>query len=123
MAVRHLDVEVREEPGAAVLDLSGEINGFGRETLEAAYAKAEEGDPKVVLLNFAGVDYINSTGIALIVSLLGKARAANRRLLACNLSEHYVEIFNITRLSDFMNVFPDEDSAIDAVGDRPEPKS
>lgn len=114
MAVRHLDVEVREEAGAAVLDLSGEINGFGRETLEAAYERAERGDPPVILLNFAGVDYINSTGIALIVSLLGRARATNRRLLACNLSEHYVEIFNITRLSDFMNVFPDETSALTA---------
>jgi anti-sigma B factor antagonist len=114
MAVRHLDVEVREEPGAAVLDLSGEINGFARETLEAAYEKAERGDPQVILLNFAGVDYINSTGIALIVSLLGKARASGRRLLACNLSDHYVEIFNITRLSDFMNVFPDEQSALGA---------
>lgn len=114
MAVRHLDVEVREGgEGVAVLDLSGEINGFATETLEAAYAKAEEGDPATILLNFAGVDYINSTGIALIVSLLGKARAAGRRLLACNLSEHYVEIFNITRLSDFMSVFPDERSALD----------
>ena len=114
MATRHLDVEVREETGAAILDLSGEINGFAMETLEDAYAKAEAQDPRVILLNFEGVDYINSTGIALIVSLLGKARAANRRLLACNLSEHYVEIFNITRLSDFMNVFPDEESAMQA---------
>jgi len=44
--------------------------------------------------------------------LLTRARKANRRLLACGLSEHYVEIFNITRLVDFMNVFPDEVSAL-----------
>jgi len=112
MATRHLDVEVRQEPGAVVLDLRGEINGLAMEALNEAYAKAEAKDPEVVLLNFAQVDYINSTGIALIVGLLGRARASNRRLLACGLSEHYVEIFNITRLSDFMNVFPDEDSAL-----------
>jgi anti-sigma B factor antagonist len=58
------------------------------------------------------VDYINSTGIALIVGLLAKARASRRSLLACNLSQHYVEIFNITRLSDFVSVFPDEESAL-----------
>jgi len=45
------------------------------------------------------VGYINSTGIALIVGLVARARASHRSLLACNLSEHYVEIFNITRLS------------------------
>jgi anti-anti-sigma factor len=61
------------------------------------------------------VDYINSTGIALIVGLLARARKSHRRLLACGLSEHYIEIFQITRLADFMTVFPDEKSAVDVV--------
>src|SRR5215216_5317075 len=112
MAVRHLEVEVRREHGGAVLDLRGEINGFAQEVLDAAYAEAEKGNPETILLNFEGVDYINSTGIALIVGLLARARATKRRLLACNLSDHYVEIFNITRLSDFMSVFPDEKTAV-----------
>jgi anti-sigma B factor antagonist len=111
MAAEHLRVGVREEPGAAVIDLEGEIDGFARETLDAAYAEAEKKNPQTVLLNFEGVEYINSTGIALIVSLLARARASKRRLLACGLSAHYVEIFEITRLSDFMSVFPDEASA------------
>jgi hypothetical protein len=46
------------------------------------------------------------------VGLLARARASKRRLLACNLSEHYMEIFDITRLSDFMSVYPDEERAI-----------
>ena len=112
MAVRHLEVEVRREPGGAVLDLRGEINGFAQEALDAAYSEAERDNPETILLNFEGVDYINSTGIALIVGLLARARASHRSLLACNLSEHYVEIFNITRLSDFMSVFPDEQTAV-----------
>jgi anti-anti-sigma factor len=112
MDMRHLKVKVRLEEGIAVLDLVGEINGFAEEGLNAAYAEAEAEDPETVLLNFEGIDYINSTGIALIVGLLAKARASHRRLLACNLSEHYVEIFNITRLSDFMSVFPDEKTAV-----------
>ena len=112
MEVRHLSVEVRLEGDIAVLDLTGEINGFAEEALDAAYADAESNDPEAILLNFERVDYINSTGIALIVSLLARARASKRRLLACNLSEHYVEIFDITRLSDFISVLPDEDSAI-----------
>ena len=112
MAVRHLEAEVRQERGRAILDLRGEINGFAQEALDAAYSEAESNDPETILLNFEGVDYINSTGIALIVGLLAKARASHKRLLACNLSEHYVEIFNITRLCDFMSVLPDEESAI-----------
>jgi anti-anti-sigma factor len=102
MAVRHLSVEVRLESAVAVLDLTGEINGFAEEALNTAYAEADAKDTKTILLNFEGVDYINSTGIALIVGLLAKARASHKRLLACK----------ITRLSDFMSVFPDEESAV-----------
>ena len=112
MPANHLEAGVRLKPGGAVLDLHGEINGFAQEALDAAYAEAEKGDPAAIILNFEEVDYINSTGIALIVGLLAKARAAKRRLLAYGLSEHYVEIFNITRLSDFVGVYPDEGSAL-----------
>jgi anti-sigma B factor antagonist len=112
MAVRHLEAEVRQERGGIVLDLRGEINGFAEEALNTAYAEADAKDTKTILLNFEEVDYINSTGIALIVGLLAKARVSQRRLVAYGLSDHYVEIFEITRLSDFMSVFPDEESAM-----------
>ena len=112
MPAKYLEADVRREPGVAVIELRGEIDGFAEEALTAAYGEAEAENPETILLNFKDVDYINSTGIALIVSLLARARASKRRLLACNLSDHYVEIFNITRLSDFMNVYPDEDSAL-----------
>jgi anti-sigma B factor antagonist len=112
MAMQHLEASVRQEPAGAVLDLNGEINGFAQEALDTAYAEAEKGDPEAILLNFEAVDYINSTGIALIVSLLARARASKRKLLAYGLSDHYVEIFEITRLSDFMGIFPDEESAL-----------
>ena len=115
MAVKHLEVGVRREPGGTVLDLRGEINGFAEGALDAAYTEAEKENRDPILLNFEGVDYINSTGIALIVGLLARARAAKRDLSAYGLSEHYVEIFNITRLSDFVSVFPDERSATEAV--------
>jgi anti-sigma B factor antagonist len=115
MPANHLEASVRRERGGTVLDLRGEINGFAQEALNAAYAEAEDKDPEAIILNFEEVDYINSAGIFLITRLLAKARASKRRLLAYGLSEHYLEIFNITRLSDFVGVFPDEESALGEV--------
>lgn len=115
MAVRQLEVQVRQQPRVAIVDLHGEINSFAEATLQQAYAEAEAWNPEVILLNFKDVDYINSTGIALIVSMLAKARASRRRLLASGLSEHYVEIFEITRLADFMSVYPTEAEALQEV--------
>jgi anti-sigma B factor antagonist len=115
MPAKAFEARVRDQQGSAVIDLRGEINAFAADALNAAYAEAEQQRPAIVLLNFTGVDYINSTGIALLVGLLAKARAARRRLVVCGLSEHYVEIFQITRLSDFMSMFPNEASALESV--------
>lgn len=112
MPANTLKAQVRHQPGVAIVDLSGEINSFGEAALNAAYVEAERQGNGAILLNFTNVDYINSTGIALIVGLLARARKTHRKLLACGLSEHYIEIFQITRLVDFMSVFPDETSAL-----------
>ena len=112
MSARTLEASVRHQPRVAIVDLHGEIDAFAEDVLNSAYAEAESRGSDVILLNFSDVDYINSTGIALIVGLLARARKAHRRLLACGLSDHYVEIFQITRLVDFMNVYPDEVSAL-----------
>jgi anti-anti-sigma factor len=103
--------EVRSDGGRSVVDLHGEIDGAAKDDLAAVYEQAVAGGATAILLNFADIEYINSTGIALIVGLLGRARAEGRTLAACGLSEHYREIFEITRLSDFMSIYEDEASA------------
>ena len=112
MSIRRLKANVRHQPRIAIIDLHGEIDASAESVLNTAYNEAESQEPGSILLNFSDVQYINSTGIALIVSLLAQARKSQRRLLACGLSDHYVEIFKITRLADFMSVFPDEASAL-----------
>ncbi|MCA9972955.1 MAG: STAS domain-containing protein [Anaerolineales bacterium] len=96
----------RVETGAetAVIHLHGEINVQAEAALNAAYAEAEALAPPKITLDFHEVSYINSTGIALIVGLLARARAAHLPLAAVGLSPHYREIFTITRLSDFMEL-------------------
>jgi anti-sigma B factor antagonist len=106
---------VRTQGTAAIIDLQGEINGTADEALSVAYSEAEKSNPPIILLNFSKVDYINSTGIALIVGLLARARTAHRQLLVYGLSDHYQEIFTITRLSDFMSIFPNETAAVQQI--------
>lgn len=106
------ETNVRFDEGAAIVDLQGEINASAEAALHAAYMSADQANPDVVVLNFEKVIYINSTGIALIVGLLAQARKSKRRLVVYGLSEHYQEIFRITRLSDFMQIYADERSAL-----------
>ena len=112
MTSRLFESRIRTERDAVIIDLQGEINVFAEEALNSAYSEAVSQGKSNVLLNFEGVDYINSTGIALIVGVMAQARKSRRRLLTYGLSDHYVEIFRITRLSDFIAIFPDERSAL-----------
>ncbi len=112
MATTELRATVREHDSAAVIDLSGDVDASAEDALNAAYAEATGTGSNTVVLNFEGTEYINSTGIALIVALLAQARANQVEVKAFGLSDHYREIFEITRLADFMTIADDEKRAI-----------
>ena len=118
MATEKCNASVRYQDQIAIIDLDGEIDGFAESALTSAYATAEEGDPAKIVLNFSQVRYINSTGIALIVALMAKARKEQREIAAFGLSDHYTEIFRITRLADFMHIAKVEPSAITEIAGR-----
>ena len=115
MVTKRFMANVRYQPEIAIIDLNGDINAFAEEGLNAAYDEATGNNQHNVLLNFKDVEYINSTGIALIVGLLAQARKSGRRIMTCGLSDHYAEIFQITRIADFMTIFEDEESALESV--------
>ena len=113
MAEAQLAVSIRTQGEVAIIDLEGQINGFAEAALINAYMEASDTGAKVLALNFNEVEYINSTGIALIVSLLARARKEEQQVRAFGLSDHFTNIFEITRLSDFVLIVPDEASALE----------
>lgn len=96
------DATATRRDATAIIDLRGEINGDADQAMGAAYADATAEKPDAILLRFENVEYINSTGIALIVGLLARARKEEIAVRASGLSEHYRHIFRITRLADFI---------------------
>lgn len=112
MSTSRFEADWRQRNGSAIIDLSGEINRSSEDALNSAYSDAIQGGATSILLNFVQVDYINSTGIAVIVGLLARARADARTVVAYGLSDHYRGIFEITRLSDFMTIFDAEEEAV-----------
>ena len=104
MDERSFGAVLTEVPDEIRLSLSGDLNARADETMANAYAKVAALGPRRVSLDFGHVGYINSTGIALVVRLLADARRDGRTVRAIGLTEHYREIFRITRLSDFMEI-------------------
>lgn len=99
-----LAFEVGTRGDIAVVTLIGRIDRDAETAIEDAYAAAVASTPASIELDFKEVDYINSTGIALIVGLLARARAQGLTIRATGLTPHYIHIFEITRLSDFIEI-------------------
>lgn len=97
------------------IELAGQLDGDADTALGVAWDDAVERGATVVVVDFSRIDYINSTGIALVVGLLGRARAASSELRVCGLTEHYRHIFEITRLADLMTIYDTSEEALGGV--------
>ncbi len=96
------------------IDISGDLSSFAENALMDAYAQAASPTTRTIILNFTALDYMNSSGIGLLVTLLIRVNRQGQRLLAYGLSEHYRRIFELTRLNEAISVYPDETSALAA---------
>lgn len=96
--------EVDRAGATAILRMRGQLDAGADTVLLAAHAEAVADAPPALLLDFADVEYINSSGIALLVLVLSDAQRAGRRVRASGLTAHYRHIFEITRLTDYVQL-------------------
>ncbi len=110
-----LITDVRElSSRASVIDLKGDVTAAAEKALADAYTRASGKFTRTIVLNFSGLEYMNSGGIGLLVTLLVRANRQKQRLLAFGLSDHYREIFQLTRLDEAIAIYPGEQQALSA---------
>ncbi len=115
MTTAKINIKVRKAGDlVSILDIQGEINAFAESALMDAYTEATSQGAKAIVLNFSGLEFMNSSGIGLLVTLLIRVQRQKQRLLAYGLGEHYIQIFELTRLNEAIAIFPDEAGAIRA---------
>ena len=100
--------------GVGVIAIEGELTAASEDALTAAFAEATSGGERVVLMDFSGLEYMNSGGIGLLVTLLVRANRQGQRLLACGLDDHYRQILELTRLDEAITIYADEAEALAA---------
>ncbi len=103
---------VRPVGPAAVIDIKGDITAASEPVLMSAYEEAGREGARRLVLNFGGLEYMNSGGIGMLVTLLVRANRHRQELAAFGLSPHYREIFEITRLDEAITIYDSEQSAL-----------
>ena len=112
-----LITEVRElSSRASVIDIKGDVTASAERPLADAYTKASGKFTRTIVLNFSGLEYMNSSGIGMLVTLLVRANRQRQRLVAFGLNEHYRQIFELTRLDEAVSLHGSESDALSAAG-------
>ncbi|MGO9900700.1 MAG: STAS domain-containing protein [Solirubrobacteraceae bacterium] len=100
-------------PGISVIEIGGEITRESERALQDAYERAADG-ARTIILAFEGLEYMNSSGIGRLVTLLVRTKRNRQRMLACGLTDHYRQIFELTRLDEVISIHVTENAAIAA---------
>lgn len=115
MPTSQISLDVRK-PAAqvAVIDVHGQVTGAAEVPLMNAYDQVSKNGIRTLILNFSDLEYMNSSGIGLLVTLLIRVNRQKQRMFSYGLSDHYQQIFQLTRLNEAITIYPDEASALTA---------
>ena len=117
MATPKIELNVRK-PNAqtAIIDINGEVTGGAETPLMDAYEQASQNGTRTIILNFSNLEYMNSSGIGLLVTVLIRTQRQKQKLVAIHLSDHYQQIFELTRLNEAISIYSSEAEAMAALG-------
>lgn len=116
MRQRNVTMTVRKAgESASIVDIRGEVSSAAENALGDAYTQANTGGVRAIILNFRDMEYMNSGGIGLLVTLLIRVNRQGQQLMAFGLSEHYQHIFELTRLNEAIRIYESEAEALAAV--------
>lgn len=101
-------------PDAAVIRIKGDVTAACEQKLMAAHEEATDAGARLVILDFSGMEYMNSGGIGMLVTLLVRGQRRQQTVAAVGLSDHYRQIFELTRLDEAITLHDDVDAALAA---------
>ena len=112
MSSDEIQVSIREESGATVIDLVGDVTTFAEDAINQAYQTASADGAVNIIFNFRESDYINSAGIAILIGIVTEARKQDQKLLMTGLSIHFQKIFRMVGLTQYADLYPSVEEAL-----------
>ena len=113
-AMSDTTIEVETGETTAVLHVRGDVTTASKSVFRDAYTQAVDAGASTIVLDFSGLEYMNSSGIGLLVTLLVRAQRGGQRLSATGLNEHYRQILSLTRLDEAIHIYDTEAAALAA---------
>ena len=93
----------------------GDISSASKEAVLGTYQALDQTLHPVLLLDFKGVEYLNSSGIALVIQVLMAAAKASQKVAIAGLTPHFVKVFTMVGITKYATLYADEAAALAAL--------
>jgi len=108
-----LNIKERRAGDVTIMDLDGEVRiGDSATALRSAIRNLVAGGSSKLLLNLAGVRYIDSSGIGELIANYTTVGRSGGQLKLLNLTEKVQDLLVITKLLTVFDVYDDESEAL-----------
>jgi anti-sigma B factor antagonist len=97
------------------LRFSGDISSASKEAIVGTYQALDKATHQHILLDFKGVEYLNSSGIALVIQVLIEASKAGQKIAICGLTPHFTKVFTMVGITKYATLYPDDAAALAAL--------
>ena len=107
-----MEITIRDEANVTILALKGRLDLSTGSAVKEQVKNLFEKEKTMIHLNLAEVEFINSSGLGSLVSIMKEVRLRKGRLTLSNLDSYVQEIFEITQLSHIFEIFATEGEAL-----------
>jgi anti-sigma B factor antagonist len=97
------------------LRFAGDISSASKDAVVGTYQALDKDAHKRILLDFKGVEYLNSSGIALIIQVLMEAHKSGQTIAICGLTPHFTKVFTMVGITKYATLYSDEAAALAAL--------
>jgi anti-sigma B factor antagonist len=97
------------------LRFTGDVSSLSKDAIVGTYQALDKAVHKYILLDFKGVEYLNSSGIALVIQVLMEANKSGQTVAICGLTPHFTKVFTMVGITKYATLYPDEAAALSAL--------
>jgi anti-sigma B factor antagonist len=109
------EIQEREREGITILDFKGRIAAGPEATaLREKVAEVSAAGKRNLVLNLAGVDYIDSTGLGALVVCATSLRKNGGNIKLENVNRRNIDLLVMTKLHTVFEVFTDEQDSVNS---------
>lgn len=94
---------------------TGDISSASKDAIVDTYHSLDKANHKLILLDFKGVEYLNSSGIALVIQVLMEANKSGQTIAICGLTPHFTKVFTMVGITKYASLYTDETAALGAL--------